>query len=77
MKFVIIPTEYVNQIDFSQVENADANDCHTSIDGRFTIIVYQGEMPSSMVNIGLDGSENDYAHLDEVLSMCYWQSQGE
>lgn len=63
-KFVVIPAEKINQIDFSQVHETSAETCRYSVDKTLTFVKYDGDMPSSVAAI--EGISREYGY-DEFL----------
>ena len=71
-KYVIIPTEEVDTIDFSEVMETSANTCRYSVDGTQTFVKYEGDMPDSVSAV--TGKSQEYSHTEilEILNGEDW-----
>ena len=71
-KYVIIPTEEVDTIDFSEVMETSANTCRYSVDGTQTFVKYEGDMPDSV--FAVIGKSQEYSHTEilEILNGEDW-----
>jgi len=61
-KYVIINTDEVSSVDFSQVEETSENTLRYSVDGSQTFVKFEGDTPSF-----LDG-KTQYSH-SEILAI--------
>lgn len=71
-KYVIIPASEVNNIDFSQVMETSAATCRYSIDETQTLVKYEGDMPSSVMNITNKSQEYTHEEILAILATETW-----
>lgn len=71
-KFVVIPADKINQVDFTQVQETSAETCRYSVDKTMTFVKYDGDMPSSVAAI--EGISREYAYEEFliILSTTEW-----
>jgi hypothetical protein len=65
-KYVIIPADQVDNVDFNEVLETAADTCRYSVDGSQTFVKYEGEMPASVA--GITGKSQEYSH-SEILAI--------
>mgnify|MGYP000480269143 CR=1 FL=1 len=61
-KYVIINTDEVDSVDFSQVAETSADTLRYSVDGTQTFVKYEGEQPSFL------SGKQEYTH-SEILAI--------
>ena len=66
--FVILNTEELNTVDFSQVAEISAETCRRSIDGTKTFVKFEGDTPSFLAG------KTQYTHSEmlEILAGEEW-----
>ena len=71
-RYVVIPYNDIDQIDFTQVMETSADTVRCSVDGTLTFVKYEGEMPSSVAAI--ENRPQEYTHEEflTVLSGPEW-----
>lgn len=74
-KYVVIPSSEIQNVDFQEVLETSANTCRYSIDGNFTFVKYEGEMPPSIVALENKSDEYSHAQILEIMSGSDWQSR--
>ena len=71
-KFVIIPADKINQIDFSQVHETSSETCRYSVDKTKTFVKYDGDMPASVAVIEGISREYGYEEFLQELTTATW-----
>lgn len=71
-KFVVIPADKINQVDFTQVHETSAETCRYSTDKTLTFVKYDGDMPSSVAAIEGISREYGYEEFLVELSNSTW-----
>ena len=66
--FVILNTEELNTVDFSQVAEISAETCRRSIDGTKTFVKFEGDTPSFLAG------KTQYTHSEmlAILATDEW-----
>lgn len=67
MNFVIIATTDINSVDFTQTAEIDGNSCLSSPDGKYKIVKFEGDIPSSISSIKIDGYATEYNNIHDVI----------
>lgn len=73
-KYLIFPTEYVSNIDFSTVCETSTDTLRHSVDGTMTFVKWDDEQPECTKNI--PNSQGPYTHKEilEILSTEEWSA---
>ena len=71
MKYVIIPSSELSNIDFSQVLETSASTLRYSLDDSKFLLKFEGETPSF-----LEGkTEYDYSAIMDILNSSEWAQE--
>ena len=75
--YIILPSEYLEYVDFSSVLEDNPDTLRFSLDGKRFFVKYEGEQPEFVFNItqaaiGLE--EYTYQEIIEILSGPEWTS---
>ena len=71
MKYVIIPSSELSNIDFSQVLETSASTLRYSLDSSEFLLKFEGETPSF-----LEGkTEYDYSAIMDILNSSEWAQE--
>lgn len=71
-KYVIIPASEINNIDFAEVLETNADTCRYSVDGTETFVKYEGDMPASVAAITGKSQEYDHTGILNILATAEW-----
>ena len=71
-KYVIIPASEINNIDFAEVLETNADTCRYSVDGTETFVKYEGDQPASVAAIESKSQEYTHAEILVILSGEAW-----
>lgn len=71
-RFVIFSVSELNEIDFSQVFETDADTVRRSVDGTKTFVKYDIPMPSSVYNLTTKSQEYTFEEMLNILSTSEW-----
>ena len=71
-RYVVIPYNDIDQIDFTQVMETSADTVRCSVDGTLTFVKYEGEIPSSVATLANKSQEFTHAEFLNVLSGPDW-----
>jgi len=71
MKYVIIPSSELSNIDFSQVLETSASTLRYSLDDSEFLLKFEGETPSFLEGI----TEYDYSAIMNILNGSNWSEQ--
>ena len=74
-KYVIIPTSDIDSVDFSEVMETSSETCRYSVDGEYTFVKYDGDMPASVASISNRSKEYSHSEIIEVLSNTQWTEE--
>lgn len=72
-KYVIIPTQQVHLVDFTQVMETSAETCRYSVDGSQTFVKYLGDMPPSVAQIQTKSEEYTHEQILDIMNSSDWQ----
>lgn len=74
-RYVIIPADQVDQINFVEVFETNVETLRYSVDSSSTFVKYDGFMPDSIAAI--PGHSQEYTHDEflEILSSSVWTSE--
>ena len=78
MNYIIIPTKYLEFVDFSSVQEDDPSTLRYSLDGEYFFVKYEGEQPEFVFNITQDAiGLEEYSHKEilEILNRPKWTSR--
>lgn len=78
MNYTIIPTKYLEYVDFSSVLEDNPDTLRYSLDGEYFFVKYEGEQPEFVFNITQDAiGLKEYSHKEilEILNGSKWKSQ--
>ena len=71
-RYVVIPYNDIDQIDFTQVMETSAETVRCSVDGTLTFVKYEGDMPSSITALTNKSKEFTHTEFLNVLSGPDW-----
>ena len=77
MNYIIVPSEYLEYIDFSSVKEDSPDTLRYSLDGEHFFVKYEGEQPEFAFNITQDAiglEEHTHQEIIEILSGLQWTS---
>lgn len=74
-KFVVIFSDDVNKIDFSQILEDSPNTMRKSLDGKLTFIKYDGQMPPTITALVNKSQEFTHEQFMLILSGPDWTEQ--
>ena len=78
MNYIIIPSEYLEYVDFSSVLEDNPDTLRYSLDGEYFFVKYEGEQPEFVFNITQDAiGLEEYSHKEilEILNRPKWTSR--
>ena len=78
MNYIIIPSKYLEYVDFSSVLEDDPDTLRYSLDGEYFFVKYEGEQPEFVFNITQDAiGLEEYSHKEilEILNGPKWTSR--
>ncbi len=79
MNYIIIPSKYLEYVDFSSVLEDNPATLRYSLDGEYFFVKYEGEQPDFVFNITQDAiglEEYNHEEIIEILKGEAWTSQG-
>ena len=69
MNYIIIPTKYLEYVDFSSVKEDGPETLRYSLDGEYFFVKYEGDQPEFVFNITQDAiGLEEYSHK-EILQI--------
>ena len=69
MNYIIIPTKYLEYVDFSSVKENGPETLRYSLDGEYFFVKYEGDQPEFVFNITQDAvGLEEYSH-EEILQI--------
>lgn len=71
-RFVIFDVTELNQIDFNQIFETDANTIRKSVDETKTFVKYDMPQPSSVASLTTKSQEYTYDEMLQILSGNEW-----
>ena len=75
MNYTIIPTKYLEYVDFSSVLEDNPNTLRYSLDGEYFFVKYEGDQPDFIFNITQDTvglPEHSHQEILQILSGPEW-----
>ena len=79
MNYIIVESEYLEQVDFAEVKQTNPESLRYSLDGKYFLLKYEGDQPQFVFNITQDSiGLDEYTH-EEILMILnnhpLWSSQ--
>lgn len=78
MRYIIVPTEFLKVVNFTQVAQSFPDSLRYSVDGSHFILKYEGEQPEFCYRISQDAiglEEHTHEEMLEILQGQEWTSQ--
>lgn len=75
IKYVIVPTHQLQNIDFDQVLQDSAHTVRTNAENTLAVLKYRGEMPSSIAVLGEASTEYSHEQIMMELNTSDWTPQ--
>jgi hypothetical protein len=72
INYIIFDTSEIDVIDFNQVKETSADTLRKSIDGQFTFVKWEGEMPSFISNLISRTKVYNQQEMLEILQTPEW-----
>ena len=79
MNYIIVPSEGLEHVNFSQVCQTNPGSLRFSIDKKHFLLKYEGDQPEFIYSITKDAvglSEYNHQQILEILNEPEWNSQG-
>tara|TARA_Y100001938_G_scaffold145735_1_gene223053 strand:- start:1205 stop:1444 length:240 start_codon:yes stop_codon:yes gene_type:complete len=78
MNYIIVPSEFLEYVDFTKVKQTNPESLRYSLDRKRFLLKYEGEQPGFVFNITQDAvglEEYNHEEIIEVLKGESWTSQ--
>lgn len=77
MRYVIVPIEEINSVDYSEVLQTSADTVTKNVESTQFIVKFEGDMPASVSS--LQGISQAYTHKEilDILSAPEWTPEEE
>lgn len=72
INYIIFDTSEIDVIDFNQVKESSADTLRKSVDGQFTFVKWEGEIPSSILNLISRTKVYTQQEMLEILDTPEW-----
>jgi hypothetical protein len=78
MNYIIVPSEYLEYVDFTAVEQTSPGSLRYSLDKKHFLLKYKGEQPDFVFNITQDAvglGEYNHEEILKILNKKSWTIQ--
>ena len=72
INYIIFDASEIDVIDFNQVKESSADTLRKSVDGQFTFVKWEGETPSSILNLISRTKVYTQQEMLEILDTPEW-----
>ena len=72
INYIIFDVSEIDIIDFNQVKETSADTLRKSVDGQFTFVKWEGEIPSSILNLISRTKVYTQQEMLEILDTPEW-----